>query len=98
MEIWIKYRNIENILAVPQDVSVAAAAEVEEIPIFGSCRGQGLCNGCSRRVRAGIENLKNLDGTPYEHPSGFAPFVQMCQVSVSTDGVSIDADSRARML
>lgn len=96
MKIALNYNGQERELEVPSGVSIAQAALDERLNMMGSCGGGGICCQCVRYVRTGIDKLMNVDGTPYKHRRGTAPFVKTCEVTPKEDGVSIDADMGGR--
>ena len=95
MEMWIRNQDQELMLDVPKGMSIAAAARRDGMELFGPCKGEGICNICARRVRDGIKDLQRINGKPYIHQEGYAPYVKTCQVTPTTNAVSIDADDRA---
>src|SRR5438874_164047 len=72
MKISLRYHGEECELDVPEGMTIAAAAKLEGMQLFGSCNGNNLCAQCSCEVRDGIDALVKRNGEPYEHRNGSA--------------------------
>ncbi len=97
MEVKILVDGRENVIDVPAGSSIAEAAKAVNIDLFGSCKGQGLCCGCSRFFRSGIQNLLEVStGEPYAHPSNCAEYARTCLVAPAGEGVVLDANRKSR--
>jgi ferredoxin len=96
VRVALRFCEVERVLEIPGGVTIADAAKREGFFLLGSCNGQGKCGKCSRYVRKGLESLLQKDGTPYQHQEGCTPYVKTCQVTVTSEGVSINGDDCAR--
>ena len=98
MKVTLKTAGKEVDLDVQEDQTIAAAALSQGINLYGVCKGEGRCFGCSRDVKAGLEHLFNTQTRrPCDSPDELGSFVQTCKTVATGDGAVIDADAAGRL-
>jgi len=99
VEITLFHKGQERKINVAEGQTIAAAALEAGVSLYGSCGGRGLCCGCSRYFRSGIDRLFNTHlQRKHEHPGeGYASYAKTCVTTPLQEGVIVEADRTARL-
>jgi ferredoxin len=88
----------EKTIDVQDGQTIAEAARLHDIQLYGSCGGHGICAGCSRYIASGIVQLLNRKtGLPYQQRDDVAPYAKTCIAQPVADGVVVETERSARL-